>query len=61
MTRALRMITINPAKIMGVDDRVGSLEIGKDADIVLFKGMPTYETNARVVYTIMDGSIVYKA
>lgn len=61
VTRALRMITINPAKIMGVDDRVGSLEIGKDADIVLFKGMPTYETNARVVYTIMDGSIVYKA
>lgn len=59
--RALRMITINAAKIMRVDDRVGSLEIGKDGDVVLFKGMPTYETNAKVMYTIVDGKIVYKA
>ncbi len=59
--RALRMITINAAKIMRVDDRVGSLEVGKDGDVVLFKGMPTYETNARVMYTIVEGKVVYKA
>lgn len=59
--KALKMITINPAKIMGVEDRVGSLEIGKDGDVVLFKGLPTYETNAKVMYTIVDGKVIYKA
>ena len=33
---ALKMITINPAWIIGVDDRVGSIEVGKDADLVLW-------------------------
>lgn len=37
---ALRAITINPAEICGIDDRVGSLEVGKDADIVIFDGDP---------------------
>ena len=37
---ALQAITINPAKHLGVDDRVGSLEVGKDADIVLANGDP---------------------
>ncbi len=37
---ALQAITINPAKHLGVDDRVGSLEVGKDADIVLAGGDP---------------------
>lgn len=59
--RALRMITINAAKIMGVDDRVGSIEVGKDADISLFKGLPTYNTNAKVMHTIINGNIVYSA
>lgn len=59
--RALKMITINAAKIIGVEDRVGSLEVGKDGDVVLFKGMPTYETNAKVMYTIVEGKVVYKA
>ena len=57
--RALRMITINPAKIMGVDDRIGSIEEGKDADIVLFRGLPAYNTNARVIHTIIDGKVIY--
>ncbi|NLW23378.1 MAG: amidohydrolase family protein [Tissierellia bacterium] len=57
--RALRMITINPAKILGIEDRVGSIEKGKDADIVLFQGLPAYNTNARVVKTIINGKIVY--
>ena len=37
---ALQAITINPAKHLGIEDRVGSLEIGKDADVVLTKGNP---------------------
>lgn len=58
--RALRMITINPANILGIEDRVGSIEEGKDADIVLFKGLPAYNTDAVVMCTISDGKIVYK-
>jgi len=37
---ALRAITINPAKILGIDSRVGSLEIGKDADFAVWLGDP---------------------
>lgn len=58
--RALRMITINPAIIMGVQDRVGTIEQGKDADIVLFRGMPARDTSARVEYTIAEGKVVYQ-
>lgn len=59
--RALRMITINPAKALGVDHRVGSLEIGKDGDIVLFDGMPVQDVAAKLQYTIIEGKIVYCA
>lgn len=59
--RVINMLTINPAKILGIDDRVGSIEIGKDADIVLFKGMPALDTNAKVIHTIINGHIVYSA
>ena len=58
--RALRMITINGAKALGLEDRVGSLETGKDADIVLFKGTPALDTHAEVQYTLIDGKIVYQ-
>src|SRR5690606_13149972 len=37
---ALALITINPAKQLGIDDRVGSLEVGKDADVAIFRGHP---------------------
>ena len=37
---ALRAVTINPARILGVDDRIGSLEPGKDADLVIWSGDP---------------------
>ena len=57
--RVINMLTINPAKIIGVDDRVGSIEKGKDADIVIFKGMPALDTNATVEYTIINGQVVY--
>lgn len=59
--RALRMITINAAVALGIDNRVGSLEVGKDADIVLFDGVPALDVTANVEYTIIDGKVVYKA
>ena len=57
--RVINMLTINPAKILGIDNRVGSIEPGKDADIVLFKGMPTVDTRATVQHTIINGEVVY--
>jgi len=59
--RALRMLTINPAKIAGLDGRIGSLEPGKDADVVLFKGVPALDTAARCVMSIINGRVVYRA
>ena len=56
----LKMITSIPAKILGVHDRIGSIEVGKDADIVLFKGLPALDTHAEVQYTIIDGKTVYQ-
>lgn len=58
--RALRMITINAAKIAGIDDRIGSLEPGKDADIALFRGIPAMDTDAICQMTIINGEIVYR-
>lgn len=60
MEEGLKSITINPAKICGVADRVGSLEVGKDADIAVFTGNPM-EVFTRTLYTIIDGRIVYDA
>lgn len=57
--RVINMLTINPAKILGIDDRVGSIERGKDADLVIFDGTPALDTNATVQYTIIDGQVVY--
>ena len=57
---AWKSITINPAEAMEVADRVGSLEVGKDADIVIFNGNPLKEIGASVAYTIVDGKVVYK-
>ncbi len=59
--RALRMITINAAKILGIDRRVGSLEEGKDADILIFEGVPAYNTNAKLIKTIIDGKVIYSS
>ncbi len=53
-----RSITIYPARICGVDDRVGSLEVGKDADIAVFTGNPM-EVFTETLYTIIDGQVVY--
>lgn len=56
---ALKAITINAAEIIGIDNRVGSLEIGKDADIAIFDGNPL-ESMTNCLYTIIDGEVVYK-
>lgn len=53
----LRAITIEPAKLLGIDERVGSLEEGKDADIVLFDGDPL-EYVTHVTAVIVDGKVV---
>ena len=51
---AFRALTINAAKALGVEDRIGSISIGKDADIVVFSGHPFhYLTQVSAVY--IDG------
>ena len=54
---ALKMVTLNPAKMLHVDDRVGSLKVGKDGDVVLWTDNPL-SIYAKSLYTIVDG-IVY--
>ena len=56
----LKAITINPAEICNVSHRVGSLEVGKDADIAIFSGNPM-EVFTKSLYTIINGEIVYRA
>ena len=56
---ALRAITINPAEIIGVDDRVGSLEVGKDADIVVFSGHP-FDFRSVTELVLVDGAVAYR-
>ena len=56
---ALQAITINPARHIGVDDRVGSLEAGKDADVVLTDGDPLVSDTV-VRYVIVDGKVLVK-
>jgi len=55
---ALRMITLNPAWIIGVDDRVGSLDTGKDADVVIWNTDPL-STYARVEKVYIDGDLFF--
>lgn len=55
---ALKAVTINAARAAGIDDRVGSLEAGKDADIVIFSGHP-FDYKTKVDMTIINGKIVY--
>lgn len=57
---ALRAITINPAEILGVADRVGSIEKGKDADLRILDGDPL-ELRTKVELVLIDGEIVYRA
>lgn len=58
MEAGLRAITIDAARICGVEDRVGSLRIGKDGDVAIFDGNPM-EVFTRTLYTILEGNVVY--
>lgn len=55
----LKAITINAAKLCNVEDRVGSIEVGKDGDIAIFSGNPM-ETFTHTEYTIINGDIIYR-
>lgn len=57
---ALRAITLSPAEILGVADRVGSLKPGKDADFVVFNGHPL-EMYSSLIATYVDGELAFKA
>ena len=56
---AWRAITINPATALGIADRVGSLEVGKDADVVIWSADPITTLAAAAEVTIVDGKVVY--
>ncbi len=56
---ALRALTINPARIVGIDDRLGSLEPGKDADLAIWSGDPL-NVHSRVQRALIGGTEVYR-
>ena len=56
---ALKMITINAAEILGVDNRIGSLEKGKDADVIILDGYPL-DIKTWVDQVFIDGESVYE-
>lgn len=57
--RALALVTLNAAKQLGIDARVGSIEAGKDADLVLLNGDPL-SSLARVAWTMVDGEVEFQ-
>ncbi len=60
MIEGLRAITITPAKLLKIADRLGSIEVGKDADITVFTGNPIEEVCARCVFTMVDGVVAFE-
>lgn len=56
---AWKMVTLNPAKLLHLDDRMGSLKVGKDADVVVWSDHPL-SVRAKVDYTVIDGTILYE-
>lgn len=58
---AWKAITINPAESIGIADRVGSLEPGKDGDVVIWAANPLTEVSAEADVTVVDGRIIYSA
>ncbi len=59
--QAWRAITVNPANATGIGSRVGSLEPGKDADVVIWTEDPLTTVGGEAWITIVDGKIVYRA
>lgn len=58
---AWRAITINPARQTGIGDRVGSLEPGKDGDVVIWTADPLANIGGEAYVTVVDGKVVYRA
>jgi imidazolonepropionase-like amidohydrolase len=58
VNEALKMVTLNPAKQLGVDGMVGSIEVGKDGDIAVFTAHP-FAPDAMVEYTLVDGTVLF--
>ena len=56
---AMEAITIQPARALGVDDRIGSLEVGKDADIVVKRGS-LLDVATPIDLVLINGRIVYQ-
>ncbi|MCH7814299.1 MAG: amidohydrolase family protein, partial [Planctomycetes bacterium] len=56
---ALRLITINPARQLGIDHRVGSIEVGKDADLAVFNGHPL-NSFSKCVLTLIEGEVYFE-
>src|SRR5829696_6369161 len=56
--QAMRLITINPAIQLGIQERVGSLEVGKDADVAIWNGHP-FSVYSRVDTTFVDGVVYF--
>jgi imidazolonepropionase-like amidohydrolase len=56
--RALRAVTLDAARVLGIDDRFGSIEVGKVADLVLYDGDP-FEHATHVTNTLIDGRVIY--
>jgi imidazolonepropionase-like amidohydrolase len=57
-TEALAIVTLNPARQLGIDNRVGSIEVGKDADLVIFDKFPLSDY-AKVQKVLIDGSVYF--
>lgn len=57
---ALKAITINAAEILGLENRIGSLKEGKDADMVVYDGEP-FNLMSKINMVVIDGEIVYRA
>ncbi|MFA5555412.1 MAG: N-acetylglucosamine-6-phosphate deacetylase [Phycisphaerae bacterium] len=54
LVESVKMMTLTPARIMNIDDKKGSIEVGKDADLVIF------DENINILYTIIDGKVIYR-
>lgn len=56
----VKMMTLNPAKLLGIEDILGTIEEGKIADIVIYSNNPIEYYNSKVLYTIVNGELVYQ-
>ena len=60
MEEGWKAITINPAESIGIADRVGSLEVGKDGDVVIWTADPLVNVGARAICTVIEGRVVWQ-